>query len=231
MPASLFGLVIATLFFLGVHIIPSSALRAGIVRRIGEGAYLGLFSLVSAIGLGWMIYAYLKVPAMAPLWPVGSGLRWLQLVLMGIAFQFFIFGLTQPSPTLMGAEGVLKREHPARGMTRITRHPLFWSFAFWGVGHMLVNGDPASLVFFGGLTVLALAGMPLIDAKKAKALGEDWTRFAAVTSALPFAAILAGRTRLHLGELGWWRPLAGLVLFVAVLHGHILLFGVSPFPG
>ena len=55
---------------------------------------------------------------------------------------------------------------------------------------------------------------------------QAWPGFAAATSILPFRAILAGRNRFVAGEIGWIAPLAGLLLWAAVLHGHRILFGV-----
>ena len=78
-------------------------------------------------------------------------------------------------------------------MLRITRHPFLWGVALWAAGHLMVNGDLASLILFGSLLVLAVFGTGSIDAKRRRALGEKWDAFAAKTSAVPFAAIAAGR--------------------------------------
>ncbi len=43
------------------------------------------------------------------------------------------------------------------------RHPMLWSVVVWAVAHLLVNGDVASLVLFGGMGVWALASMLLIN--------------------------------------------------------------------
>jgi uncharacterized membrane protein len=52
-----------------------------------------------------------------------------------------------------------------------------------------------------------------------------------VTSNVPFAALLAGRSRLSLRSLKW-PVIGGLVAYAAlVLYLHRWLFGVSPFPG
>ena len=82
-----------------------------------------------------------------------------------------------------------------------------------------------SVVLFGGLLLLAAAGTTLQDARKAKALGDDWKRFAASTSNIPFVAIAQGRTKLVWKEIGWSRPAVGLVLFGVVLYFHSWLFG------
>jgi uncharacterized membrane protein len=47
---------------------------------------------------------------------------------------------------------------------------------------------------------------------------------------LPFAAIAAGRNRLVVSEIGTWRLLLGVVVYVALLAGHRWLIGVPALP-
>lgn len=42
-------------------------------------------------------------------------------------------------------------------------HPQLIGFSLWAIAHLLVNGDAASLVLFGGLLVWALVEMALIN--------------------------------------------------------------------
>ncbi|WP_239515922.1 NnrU family protein, partial [Stenotrophomonas maltophilia] len=52
-------LVLGLVVFLGVHVFTMlRGPRSGLVRRLGEGPYKGLYSLVSAVGLGLVIYGY-----------------------------------------------------------------------------------------------------------------------------------------------------------------------------
>jgi uncharacterized membrane protein len=103
---------------------------------------------------------------------------------------------------------------------------MLWSFALWSAIHMLGNGDSAALVFFGAFLVTALVGMPSIDAKLAARRPDAWPAFRQATSILPFGAILAGRQRLDLREIGWIMPAIALVLWAALLHFHRHIFGV-----
>jgi ABC-type cobalt transport system substrate-binding protein len=45
------------------------------------------------------------------------------------------------------------------------RHPMLWGIVVWAVAHLLVNGDVASIVLFGGMGLWALANMLLINAQ------------------------------------------------------------------
>jgi uncharacterized membrane protein len=147
-----------------------------------------------------------------------------------VAFAFVVIGLTTPSPTATGGESRLELDEPAQGMLRVTRHPFLWGVALWAALHVALNGNSASLVLFGSLLLLALIGPLLIDAKRQRAYGPQWERFAAVTSNVPFAAILAGRNRLRLGEIGAWRFVATLVAWAATVLLHPWLFSAPALP-
>ena len=202
-------LLLATVVFLGIHVLPSTPLRALAVRLIGERPYLGLFSLMSAAGLVWMSVAYGRAP-MEALWPAQ---HFLPVFVLPFAFVLLACGLLERNPTAVGQAGALKHPEAARGILRVTRHPLMWAIMLWAGAHMLAVGSLRSVVFFGGLLLLAAAGTTLQDARKALALGGDWKRFAAATSNIPFAAIARGRNKLVWREIGWWQPAAGLALF------------------
>lgn len=127
---------------------------------------------------------------------------------------------------MVGAPAAMAQ--PPRGMFRVTRHPMLWSFAIWAAVHAIGNGDTASIVFFGAFLVTALAGMPSIDAKLTRRNPATWQALSAATSALPFAAIVAGRNRFVLREIGWVTSAIGVIAWAALLWLHPFLFGVAP---
>jgi uncharacterized membrane protein len=220
----------ACAFFLGIHVVISgSPLRGMIVGRIGERAYLGLFSLLSLGGMVWLAVAYARADR-TWLWSPPVALRWAAPVLVLVALLFVVIGLTTPSPTATGGEGRLDVEEPARGILRITRHPFLWGVALWAITHLALNGDSASVALFGTLLALGLVGPLLIDAKRRAAFGSKWQRFAAVTSNVPFVAILAGRNTVRLTEVGAWRIAAAVAVWAALLAVHPWLFGVPALP-
>jgi uncharacterized membrane protein len=224
------SLVAACAFFVGIHVVISgSPLRGVIVGRIGERPYLGLFSLLSVFGMIWMVRAYGRADDVW-LWSAPLALRWAAPVLILLAFVFVVVGLTTPSPTAAGGEARLDLAEPAQGVLRVTRHPFLWGVALWALTHLLLNGDAAALVLFGSLLVLALVGPPLIDAKRRRAFGAQWQRFAAVTSNVPFAAIVAGRNTLRLDEIGGWRLVAAALARAAMVAAHPWLFSVPALP-
>jgi uncharacterized membrane protein len=207
------ALAAATLAFLATHFVTSSPLRPVLVRAMGEWPYRGAYSLVAFITLGWMIWAYGGAPR-EQLWhPVKE----FSFVVMPLVFILIACGYWR-NPTMVGADKLLKSEDPARGIIRITRHPLMWGVMLWAAAHIAARGDARSLVFFGGLLLLAALGTLALDARK-KA-NPDWPRFAAVTSHLPFVAIAQGRNRIVWREIGWLRPAIGLAAFFLVLPFH-----------
>ena len=102
--------------------------------------------------------------------------------------------------------------------------------AVWAAGHILVNGDRAGLVLFVAMLALALFGTSSIDAKRKRALGSKWDAFAAETSNVPFGAILSGRQKLAVGEIGWWRIFLGVAVWALLAWAHPFLFGVKALP-
>jgi uncharacterized membrane protein len=150
------------------------------------------------------------------------------IILMLPASLLVVIGLTTPNPTAVAQENRLAQ--PPQGIVRVTRHPFLTGVSLWALVHLIGNGDVASLVFFAVWAVVALAGTVSIDRKRRRLLGEAWEPFAAQTSIVPFAAIVAGRNRFSPGEIGVWRWGAAVIVYVLMLVGHADVVGVSPFP-
>jgi uncharacterized membrane protein len=218
-------LLLATAVFIATHFVPSTPLRAALAGRIGERAYLGLYVVVALATLVWMVNAYIRAP-IEPLWP---GLRVLPAVVMPFALILLACGVLSRNPTGVGQEKALKAEEAARGILRVTRHPVMWGIMLWAGAHVLARGDLKSVIFFGGFFALAALGTILIDARKARGLGEDWKRYAGATSNLPLVAIAQGRNTFRAGEIGLVIPVIGLILYGGLLLFHAWLFGAQPY--
>ena len=214
----------ATIAFLATHFISSTPLRPALSRAIGERGYLVAYSLMAFATLGWMIWAFNRTPS-EPLW---EGLRLAPAVLMPFSFVLLACGLLSRNPTAVGQARAMASDEPARGIIRVTRHPMMWGFILWAIAHILARGEMKATVFFGAFLVLAALGALLIDRRKEKALGADWQRFAAVTSYFPFLAIAQGRNRFDAAEIGWRNPAIGLALYALFFWFHPMLFGAIP---
>lgn len=216
------ALVAATAAFVATHLVSGTPLRRRLVAALGEWPYRGLYSLAAFVTLAAMIWAYIGVPR-EPLW---APLRQVPLVVMPLAFVLIACGYFR-NPTMVGAEALLTSAEPARGVIRVTRHPIMWGMMLWALAHVLARGDAKALVFFGGLFLVAFLGTLSMDRRKRA--NPDFVRFVTVTSHVPFVAIAQGRNYLVWREIGWLRPLIGVVAFAILLLAHRWLFGVSPY--
>lgn len=218
-------LIVAALVWIFIHLgIAGTRLRDVVVGLIGEVAFRGAFSLVSILTIVFLVRAWSSAET-TPLWYAPEWLRWLLVAVMLVAFLLFVASVSRPNPTMVGSE---TNAQPPRGMQRVTRHPMLWSFALWAAVHMIGNGDTAAIVFFGAFLVTALAGMPSIDAKLARRDPATWQALSAATSIVPFVAIAQGRNRFVPREIGWLTPLVAVVIWAVVLLLHPWLFGMAP---
>jgi uncharacterized membrane protein len=217
---------LAAVFWLGLHLIVAGPLRSPLVEKLGERSFLRVFSLLSVAGLGWFVIAYRMAP-WVPLWPTIPALGWLAFVLVFLGFLLVVVGGGPMNPITTKPYRMIDSKLPVYGITRVTRHPRLFGASLWAIAHLLVNGHLAALLMFGAVLVTTLNGMVSIDRKRRRVLGTLWDEFEAQTSLLPFAAILAGRTRFELAEFQVWQVTLAVALFFGVfwLHGII---GTSP---
>ncbi|MEK9725344.1 MAG: NnrU family protein, partial [Rhodospirillaceae bacterium] len=176
MTGTLPQLAAAVGMFVASHIVMAWApVRGPLAARFGRWGFMAMYSGVSAALLGWAIQAYAAAPVVVLTEP-GTALKHGALTLMLIATFFIVAGYTTPNPGIMGMEQVGLRSG-ARGVLKITRHPVMWGVALWGIAHALANGHVAAWLFFGGMTVLALAGAAHIDAKRRAQHGDAWIAY------------------------------------------------------
>jgi uncharacterized membrane protein len=220
-------LALAGIAFVATHLgVSSTPLRALLAGRIGERPYLGVYSLLAVVTLMWLIVAYNHASHADFLWTPTPALRDVPFIVMPIAFAFMLGGFMTRNPTAVGQEKTIGEVGDGAGLLRITRHPFQWAVVMWAAAHMLANGDVASLLFFGSIGALSLWGTFLIDAKKARTMGDRWAAFARATSNVPFVAIAQGRNRFVARELV--APLvAGVALYAIALWGHQYISGVA----
>ncbi len=210
-------LLIAAIAFVGSHFLMSHPLRAPLVRLLGDALFLGVYSLVSLVTLVWMILAYRAVPYGLGAWDAGDGLWALATVLMWIGSVLFVGSLLgNPAFPGVGANKLAdKRPH---GVFAITRHPMMWGFALWGLVHILIAPREENFILCGAIIILALVGAALQDVKKKRLLGADWKRWISRTCFLPFARGFA--------VPGAAALIGGTLLWLAAMYGH-QWFGIA----
>lgn len=221
------SLIFAGLALLATHLgISSSGLRLQLVNLLGERVYRAAYSVLSLLVIVWLVTAWRAAPYVE-LWPATPAVRHLPFLLMPLALLMLVCAISQPNPTVVGAPSNV----PARGMLRVTRHPLMWAILFWALAHLLANGDLAAVLFFTTFGALAFLGTLALDRKHAQRDPADFERLAAVTSNLPLLAVLQGRQRLSVGEIGWSRAAVAVALYLALILLHPWLFGVPVLHG
>ena len=89
------------------------------------------------------------------------------------------------------------------------RHPMLTGFSIWTVMHLLVNGDLASIILFGGLLVWAVLTARVINASNA-----EWVPAEGERSYAKDGMYLAGSVIL-LGVIGFVHNLLGVWPFPA----------------
>lgn len=198
------------------------------IARFGDKAYRNGFSLASLGTLWWLVHEYRQAP-FSVLWQVPSVFYFVPVVTVPLALVLGVGAFVARSPTALGGEALLARPDPARGMLRVTRHPFLWAVVLWSAAHLLVNTDASSLLLFSSLGLTALWGTFDIDRKRRRSNPVEYARFEAVTSNLPFAALVTGRNRLLLREV-WVTLVLGSALSLGVIALHARFFGAPALP-
>lgn len=163
--------------------------RAAVIARIGAGPYKGAFAIVSLLAVALMVVGYRQAD-FVNLWYPPAWTTHLNNLLMLLAV--FMMGA--------GSSNSFVRHR--------IRHPMLTGVKLWAVAHLLVNGDLASVILFGGL--LAWAVVAMIGSNRRDGA---WER--------PPAGDRAGLIR-HI--------VATAVVFAVIVGIHGPLLGVWPFP-
>ena len=135
-------LIIGLVLFLGIHSVSvaAPAWRDAQVAARGEPAWKGIYSVVSAVGLGLLIYGYgLARQSPVVLYTPPAALRHVALLLMLPVF-----------PLLLAAY------LPGRIKTA-AKHPMLLAVKIWALAYLLANGNLADVLLFGGFLAWAVA--------------------------------------------------------------------------
>ena len=184
MPLLIAGLVL----FLGVHsvaiVLPTFRVRA--IHRVGEGAWKGLYALISLAGFVLICYGFgLARQAPVVLYSPPTWLRHLAFLVMLPVFPLLIAAYL-----------------PGRIKTA-AKHPMLAAVKFWAFAHLLANGSLADVLLFGGF--LAWAVVDRISVKR-RAMPQvlrtappgPWNDAIAVVLGLAVYALLIGWAHVRL---------------------------------
>lgn len=138
------GLVLWTAAHLFKRVAPDLRAQMG-------NAGKGLAAVAILAGLVLMIIGYRQAEFVGLWYPPGWTVHLNNLLMLGAVF---LYGMSATKGRLRGA----------------MRHPQLTAVKVWAVAHLLVNGDLASLVLFGGLLLWAGAEVAVINRS------ETWVR-------------------------------------------------------
>jgi uncharacterized membrane protein len=172
-------LIVGLVLFLGVHsvAIVAPALRARSIHRLGEGAWKGLYALVSLIGFGLICYGFgMARPTAAAVYAPPVWARHAALIVMLPVF-----------PLLLAAY------LPGR-IKSAAKHPMLAAVKLWAFAHLLANGSLADVLVFGAFLAWAVMDRISLKRRPAQALRtappSAWNDAIAVVLGLAIYALL-----------------------------------------
>ncbi|MEL6567150.1 MAG: NnrU family protein [Pseudomonadota bacterium] len=182
--------------FFSTHLFSSLRSRVSGVdmrERLGQPVYMGLYSIVALAGLVMIIYGYgaarpAEVLYTPPVWG-----RHLNYILMPVALVMLVSAYM-----------------PTGRIKRALKHPMLAAVKLWALGHLLANGDVASVALFGSFLIYGVVSR--IAAKRRGDLGPGPD--ATVSTAGDIGAVVIGLA-----------VSAALILWL-----HPVLFGVAIWP-
>jgi uncharacterized membrane protein len=203
MNASLWNLIAANIAFVGTHFAMSHPLRAGLVRMLGAGGFQVAYSLVSFATLGWVYFAFIAAP---PADLPGSGeIGWIIATLLTLPAMILLAGSFAGNPALPTPLAEQQARAEPKGVFRVTRHPMMWSFGLWAASHMVLFWSARTMITAAAVGFLALVGAKMQDRKKESLMGESWAQWESKTSYWPRWGQLfsVGAVPLLLGSAAW----------------------------
>jgi uncharacterized membrane protein len=135
-------LILGIVLFLGSHTLTTlRQRRAGLIARIGEGPYKGLYSLVALAGFALIVWGFSRYRAgdWVQLWTPPHWTRHITILLMWFAF------------VALAASG--RAPGRIRGWLR---HPMLVGVKIWALAHLLANGDLGGVLLFGSFLAWAV---------------------------------------------------------------------------
>lgn len=184
-------LIAGLLIFLGVHSVRIFAdeWRSRQVARLGENRWKTLYSLISALGLGLIIWGVgLTRADPVMVWAPAAGMRHLAAL------------LTLPAFILLTAAYVRGNR-----IKRLVGQPMAAGVALWALAHLLANGRLSDLLLFGGFlgwSVLAYAAAQSRDRLAGVSYAAGSVARLAVTVIIGIVAWAGFAVYLHVWMIG-----------------------------
>src|ERR1700728_566461 len=133
--------ILGLVLFLGAHVLVSMrGERERLISTVGRGPYLGLFSLVSIVGLALIGFGFARYRA-AGLIQVWDPPPWTRHI---------VETLMWPASVLIVAAYI------PGNIKRVVKHPMLVGVKTWAVAHLCANGDLGGIILFGSVLAWAV---------------------------------------------------------------------------
>jgi uncharacterized membrane protein len=181
----MFLMLVGIVIFFAIHLVPTRvALRASLVERLGPLPYKALFSVFAALGLVLIVMGKGQAEFIA-VWNPPVFMRHITMLL--VLFAFILLAATYI---------------PSNIKSKV-KNPMLTATKLWATGHLLANGDLASIVLFGSFLVYSV--IDVISVKK-RGLTKPSKRYSYALDGLVVVV--------------------GVVAYGLVVMNHLALFGV-----
>ena len=174
--------------FFGLHLFtgirdrtPEKDIRA----RMGYGLYMGLYSVLSLLGLALIIYGYAETRGLGYLYTPPIWAKHLNLLIM------------VPALILLVASQL-----PTGHLKKWTRHPMLVAVKLWALGHLLANGELNSVLLFGTFLFYAIIDRILVKRRGDNGPGAD----VQVQTLMDIVSVVLGLA-LWVGLAVWLHPI------------------------
>lgn len=169
-------LILGLVLFLGIHSvrIVAEPWRTRTIARLGEGAWKGVYSVLSLAGFLLLMWGYAEArQTPTVLWASPTWARHLASLLTLLAF------------ILLAAAYV-----PGNAIKARLRHPMVLGVKVWALAHLLANNTLADVLLFGGFLVWAVLSFRAARARD-RAAGSVATAGRAIPTVLTVIVGLA----------------------------------------
>ena len=135
------ALILGLLLFLGMHStrIFAEGWRTQVIAQRGPGAWKGLYTVVSLVGFGLIVWGYGQA-RLAPqvLWASPLWTRHLASLLVLVAMVLLVAAYV-----------------PRNGLKARLHHPMVLAVKVWALAHLLANNTVADVLLFGAFLLWA----------------------------------------------------------------------------
>ncbi len=180
-------LIVGLVIFLGVHSVAIIAprLRDSARGQLGEGAWKGLYAIVSLIGFVAIVHGFgLARQAPVVLYTPPAWMRHVTFLFMLPVFPLLLASYL-----------------PGR-ISTAAKHPMLAAVKFWAFGHLLANGTAADVLLFGGFLAWAVVDRISLKRRPQQALRTArpgrFNDLIAVVLGLVFYGVFIGWAHLRL---------------------------------